>query len=173
MCESCYARARRANPILKERQYAANRKWLASHPEYEKLRSKRRWKENPNPLKKASAKWRIANPDKTKQYKANWKKNNPEKYLISMRAYVKKRKSIKRGASISDFTASQWEKLKQEYHFSCRYCGCTPTVLTQDHKLPLSRGGNHTLDNIVPACGYCNGSKGTKTLEEYINHVEA
>lgn len=36
-----------------------------------------------------------------------------------------------------------------------------------DHVQPKSRGGTHDIHNLVPACWICNGSKGTKMLEEY------
>lgn len=65
----------------------------------------------------------------------------------------------KRGALVNDLTSVQWEHIKQRWHYRCAYCGCTPARLTQDHVIPLSRGGNHTAANIVPACQPCNSSK--------------
>lgn len=38
-----------------------------------------------------------------------------------------------------------------------------------EHKLPLSRGGKNTIDNLDAACGRCNLSKHDKTEEEYRN----
>jgi 5-methylcytosine-specific restriction endonuclease McrA len=36
-----------------------------------------------------------------------------------------------------------------------------------DHLTPQSRGGRHTLDNLVAACKSCNAQKRNKTAEEY------
>ena len=36
-----------------------------------------------------------------------------------------------------------------------------------DHVLPLSRGGLHEVNNLVPACRKCNFNKHDKTLEEW------
>lgn len=47
----------------------------------------------------------------------------------------------------------------------CVYCG---EIATQsDHIWPSSRGGPDTLNNLVPACGPCNNSKGSKYLIEW------
>lgn len=35
--------------------------------------------------------------------------------------------------------------------------------LTEDHRIPLSRGGTDWIANIVPCCLSCNCSKGNKT----------
>jgi len=59
------------------------------------------------------------------------------------------------------FTATQWRAMKEHYNHRCVYCGRKMQRLTQDHILPLSKGGTHTLGNIVPACLSCNARKYT------------
>lgn len=58
-----------------------------------------------------------------------------------------------------------WEK--QEHR--CAYCGIPLNVLitAYDHKLPLSRGGAHCIDNLQLLCHNCNVSKFTMTDDEY------
>ncbi|RMD51998.1 MAG: HNH endonuclease [Nitrospirae bacterium] len=55
---------------------------------------------------------------------------------------------------------SNWWKNKI-YSGICYYCGrrFKPSELTMDHKIPLSRGGRSTKDNIVPSCKECNNKK--------------
>lgn len=50
----------------------------------------------------------------------------------------------------------------------CMYCGarCPETLLTRDHLIPLSRGGQNTWSNVVAACRPCNHAKGARTPEE-------
>lgn len=72
------------------------------------------------------------------------------------------RKALLKGVTGLDFTAAQWIAMRIAYDGRCAYCGVTPDVLTQDHIIPLSKGGNHTADNIVPACQPCNSRKGAK-----------
>ena len=42
----------------------------------------------------------------------------------------------------------------------CHYCGAPAT--TVDAVVPAARGGQHTADNLVPACTSCNTSKGAR-----------
>jgi hypothetical protein len=48
--------------------------------------------------------------------------------------------------------------------YICAYCGSRDD-LHVDHRVPVSRGGANSLDNLVTACGPCNQSKGMKLLE--------
>ncbi len=49
----------------------------------------------------------------------------------------------------------------------CHYCEATGIALQLDHVMPRSRGGPDHPDNLVPACGPCNSSKGARTPEEW------
>lgn len=59
----------------------------------------------------------------------------------------------------------------------CHWCGGSfpKEELTMDHVVPVTRGGQSTKGNVVPACKECNNRK--KYLlpmewEEYINGVK-
>lgn len=160
---------RQNNPEFRARDMAAERKWRKAHPEYERERSRRLWRENPEPLKAAKKRYLVKNPDKPREWKKRWQQNNPEKHKLQMRMDVKRRKARKKGATICDFTAAQWEQMKIAHNHQCFYCKEQPNALTQDHCIPLSRNGNHTASNIVPACMPCNRKKGTMTKEEFLN----
>jgi len=51
---------------------------------------------------------------------------------------------------------------------TCQYCGVQPgrNLLTIDHVMPRSRGGETTWANVVAACRECNHRKGDRTPEE-------
>lgn len=72
-----------------------------------------------------------------------------------------RRSGIKNG-----YTVDEWYNKAAEYDFSCAYCGST-TNITCDHVVPLSKSGKTSIDNVVPACGTCNYSKGAKDLIEW------
>lgn len=42
-----------------------------------------------------------------------------------------------------------------------------------DHKIPLSRGGAHSISNVWVICSYCNNEKGAKTIDEWMEYREA
>jgi 5-methylcytosine-specific restriction endonuclease McrA len=46
----------------------------------------------------------------------------------------------------------------------CVYCAAAATSL--DHVVPKSRGGSHTWDNVVSACGRCNHIKADRGISE-------
>ncbi len=58
-----------------------------------------------------------------------------------------------------DLSEEQWTMLKTAWG-GCAYCGAVDKPLQRDCVLAISRGGRYTLDNIAPACGSCNASKG-------------
>lgn len=75
--------------------------------------------------------------------------------------YEKQRRARK---AIGHHALGEWETLKVQYGFSCPACGkVEPEIkLTEDHIIPLMRGGSNYIENIQPLCGRCNSKKGTK-----------
>jgi len=77
--------------------------------------------------------------------------------------------------SINDLTLEQWESIKKSFGYRCAYCQVEFTQdnpATQDHIIPLSRGGHHTADNIVPACRSCNSKKKAKLLPSKTHKID-
>jgi 5-methylcytosine-specific restriction endonuclease McrA len=77
-----------------------------------------------------------------------------------------KRRAIKEHAKINDFTSDQWMLILKKYKYMCAYCNKADN-LAQDHVIPLSKGGNHTANNIVPSCKSCN-SKKNNSINKFI-----
>ena len=48
----------------------------------------------------------------------------------------------------------------------CAYC--FGEARSWDHVVPLAQGGANAAENLVPCCGPCNRSKGTRTPEEWL-----
>lgn len=94
---------------------------------------------------------------------------HPESSRIAARKSVHKRRLAKFHSSTpATLTRAEWEELIFLYGGCCAYCEQPTKSLTQDHIVPLSKGGTHTADNIVPACLSCNSSKGNRSLEEFL-----
>lgn len=51
-------------------------------------------------------------------------------------------------------------------NYRCQYCMTQGGMLTIDHVLPRSRGGDSSWNNLVTACAGCNGRKGNRTPDE-------
>jgi 5-methylcytosine-specific restriction endonuclease McrA len=79
---------------------------------------------------------------------------------------AKARIATKRRAKIkilSTLTDDEWKEIKRHYNYKCVYCG-EKKLLTQDHIIPVSKGGHHIKENIVPACKSCNSKKGNRPV---------
>ena len=85
---------------------------------------------------------------------AQYKTEHPE-VLNANTANYKNRKRAGGGS----FSRVAWAHLKVLFGQRCAYCG-ERGELTQDHIVPVSKGGWHFSGNIVPACRPCNSSKG-------------
>lgn len=80
---------------------------------------------------------------------------------------VQKRRVKKLNAPVVDLTLVEWQQRLADYGDVCAYCGAGDT-LEMDHVWPISKGGSHTLGNVLPACIPCNRSKSARTLVEWL-----
>ncbi len=95
------------------------------------------------------------------KYNKHYRKENPEVYKAN-HAISEQRRRKRAEHVISDFDNSDWKACKRYFDNECAYCGRKLKNLTQDHIIPLSKGGNYTKDNIVPVCRNCNCQKHNK-----------
>jgi len=124
---------------------ARAKKWDTEHKERSLLRS-HEWYEN--------------NKERSKANTVAWRKANPEKKALSHQ----KRRSLKKKLK-STLTIEQWEITLNHFNGKCAYCGEGPKdgdVLQRDHFQPLAKHGEYSAINVLPACKFCNSSKGKK-----------
>lgn len=52
--------------------------------------------------------------------------------------------------------------------FTCQYCGKRPpeVILHTDHIIPVSKGGENEIENLLTACADCNLGKATRIVGE-------
>ena len=120
--------------------------------------------------------YRIANREKDLERKRIYRANNDD----SIRAYREANKEKAKGYTnkynktkhnintqkrrtrklllIATLTDTQWSQIKNSFNNKCAYCG-KELPLAQEHFIPLSKGGEYTLNNIIPSCKHCNSSK--------------
>jgi 5-methylcytosine-specific restriction endonuclease McrA len=107
--------------------------------------------------------WTIRNPEKSRAQKDRWKKLNYDKYLQIKRDDQRRRKYALKNGKID---IVDWQALLERFNYSCAYCGSQEDI-TQDHIMPLSKGGANIIENIQPLCRTCNSSKGGKSMSEW------
>jgi 5-methylcytosine-specific restriction endonuclease McrA len=132
---------------------------------------------NASRVSKRRKEWRRANRTRLTAKRREWVRNNPKRWQATVRRHYdrhpeqlvanqRRRYARARGATEGDFTAQDWKRLLEVYGQTCAYCQ-SGQALHADHLMPLSRGGQHTLENIVPACRHCNSRKHAKTPLEW------
>jgi hypothetical protein len=175
VCKSCRKdQSKIYRNKTKEKRYSYNkeytRKYKVEIAEYMKLYHikhiddviKKR-KERADKISEYNSKYYRDHREKLKECKRIWVGTNRDRNNY----YSKKHQASKRGAAIVDFTIEQWHELLNEFNNLCAYCGSDKKQLQEDHIQPVSKNGNHTKSNIVPACINCNSSKKDKTLEQW------
>ena len=132
------------------------RTWLR-HLEHSK-EAMRRWRAN-NPERRLARDraYRVRHPDQQNSYQRQWIREHPE----VRKAKAQMRRAREAGAP-GRFTTAEWRALVVRFDSKCAYCGAA-SRLEADHRVPISRGGSNSIDNILPACGPCNRKKRTLT----------
>lgn len=109
-----------------------------------------------------TADWKRANRERMLAYNRAWTRAHPE--IVAERNA--RRRAARHGASDATLTNLQWLAICEAQDGRCVYCD-VPCKLTQDHVIPLIRGGAHTVENVVGACQPCNSRKRDRTAEEF------
>jgi 5-methylcytosine-specific restriction endonuclease McrA len=105
--------------------------------------------------------YRERSKDKIKEYNKMYRKEKKE-----LRTSQTQRRRAKKNGTFVNFTHDQWVGVKRVFDNKCAYCG-NDSKLSQEHFVPLSKGGDYSISNIIPACTNCNSSKGNKNFFEW------
>lgn len=73
-----------------------------------------------------------------------------------------RRGGLKRQGIKGSHSYEEWLALKAKYKMQCAHCKVresTGVTLTQDHIIPISKGGTDNITNIQPLCRSCNSRK--------------
>lgn len=130
----------------------------ANHASYLKEKDKDSYKKR---ARRNVDKWNANNKDKVYAGVKRWIDGNKDRHYKNVLKAVHKRRSQSKGENT--LTVKQWEQIQADYHHKCVYCG-SGGKMTMEHVTPLSKGGAHTSDNVVPACLGCNRKKNRKPL---------
>ena len=168
----------------RERQRLATQRFRAAHPDRVRLIEQRFRKAHPDRVKaytrayyethkEDAAKWNRLWIEAHPGYKRLWYETHKEAVRLRQRAYALAHPDIVKATrkatdarlraqkygALATLTLAQWKAIVAGYKNRCAYCGVKPKKPTQDHVTPLSRGGHHIAENVVPACLPCNQHK--------------
>lgn len=157
-CRSCYREYHKQynnDPDNHSRIAERSRKWFQDNIErlhaMHNAWTRDRWRNDPEYRKR-----------KNKQ-SLELLKTNPQ-HRARHNLNTQRRNNLRRSKHGGWFTTQEWLSLCERYGNVCLACG-KPGPLTQDHVIPLSKGGSNSIDNIQPLCDRCNKKKGTQIID--------
>lgn len=172
VCEACW----------RTRKNAANARWHHAHKAANNAKATARYRANAEAIcaatreacREYARKRRRENPEAARAASRRWSAKNPGRMAAICRAYAKANPEVFRRAArlrrarkamvATTLTNAEWTEALAVFNGACAYCLRADRPLTQDHMVPISRGGPHSLENIVPACGPCNSRKGDRSM---------
>jgi 5-methylcytosine-specific restriction endonuclease McrA len=143
------------------------KKYRDKHPrdaKIRKVRSAKYYQENIIAINKRNTDYYNRNRKTVLAKIKKYRKSNPEAISQLGRLYQRNRRALVKGAPGGGWSIEEERQLILDYDHRCAYCGKKMKKIVIDHVIPLSRGGSHSINNIVPACNPCNGSKHNKPL---------
>ena len=143
----------------KVKKAAMDRAWYEANKDRKKEYDRAYGKANRVKINERNKRWRAANPDKVKVFKRRWVENHP----IETRLYCHARRTKTQGVKIVKEEIENWDSR------ICRICNeFIDDAFDIDHKIPLSRGGEHEVSNLQLTHRFCNRSKGAKMELAYV-----
>lgn len=165
-CKYCYRRRSKIRrEINKEEINQKQKDYYSKNKEHYKERNKSYYEENKVSVIKRTHEWQKNNKERRNENSKNNRLKNLEHHRTKGIIYRQKRRSIERNLP-SELTRSQWEDIKNTFDNKCAYCGKVEK-LEQEHFIPVTKGGEYTKHNIIPACRSCNSSKLNKDFFEW------
>jgi hypothetical protein len=178
-------------PSEKQKRMEMVRRWCKANPEKVRaLQRKEYYRNKDKPHRVAHKKayylqtkerqltahkaWASANRDKVRAITRAWYSRNKAKFAVAnkrwhaknpgMMGFYARQRAIRKRNAPGQHTFEDWQKVKALFDYRCVWCGRQEpeVVLTEDHKIPLTKDGTNNIDNIQPMCLSCNSSKKTR-----------
>lgn len=115
------------------------------------------------------SKRRLYHKHRAKEAERKKRYHQTEKGKMARKNSKHKRRAIEKNGSV---TSNQILQLQKNYK-TCYWCGesLSGKKVHIDHYVPLSKGGLHTISNLVISCEKCNLSKSAKDPIAFANSI--
>ena len=161
-----------------EKRRAANLEWQRKNWAHRQAYMKRYQQENAQRLKAKKHQNYLENKATILAKTRAYTKAHPEVVRKSRRRFCKRhpavilaraaqRRALKRYAALNHRALLAWmESVRSKKTATCYYCDRTVSIADVhfDHIVPISKGGQHTPENLCVSCATCNHSKGSKLI---------
>jgi 5-methylcytosine-specific restriction endonuclease McrA len=144
-----------------ERRREYGRDWIKRNPERAR-EAMRRWRSrHPADHSEDSRAYYKRHRERLARYFSEYQRTHPD-----LRRRLAARRRARKLEAVGSFSVAEWLALVELWGGRCAYCG-DPAPLEIDHRVPLSRGGTNSIENILPACGPCNRRKYAMSENEF------
>lgn len=162
----------------REKCLAKTKEWSSVNPDKRKAQKSRNYQRHRDVKLEKLRQWYWDNREYNVKKSREWYRKNTAYAIARSTEWSRKNRdrmtqyaNNRRGRIFDNggnHTLGQWLDLIKDYDYCCAYCGERGVKLTRDHIMPLARGGDDNISNIVPACRPCNSAKAQLTLEEFV-----
>ena len=159
----------------KDERSQYSKEYHVEHKEQIAKRKNENYIKNKEHISQHGKEYRAEHKDERSQYNKEYYIKHKENFSQRAKEYYKtesghaicvcckqKREAIKKSLPAT-LTATQWEQIKLYFNNRCAYCG-EERPLQQEHFIALTKKGEYSQNNIIPACKSCNSSKNNSSF---------
>ena len=180
VCKACESEQKKEHYLINKSSILNRRKEKRVTPEAKEKRKKylsKYLEENKKEIKEKLQKYYKENREQLLKKASECKKTKDGK--ISSRASSSKRRNASLDNADGTITKHSLDTLLQIQNNQCFYCKKDLSLLTDrevhlDHYIPLSKGGAHSITNVVWSCSSCNLQKNASIPDTQLplEHIE-
>lgn len=152
-------RSRRYNAEHREELIEYSHRWRQENPEKVAAQCRRYYERHREEVGRRTLRWQREHPEKQAEYARLHRQRYPEKNREKTRVC-----RARKAGAVGFHAYEEFNVLCELVGWKCLCCG-RPHVefpLTEDHIVPISRGGSDDVSNIQPLCQHCNSVKSVK-----------
>lgn len=182
-CKSCEL-IKQKEYVERNREKVLEQKRIYRNKPENKARTKKYLEDNKERIAEVAKIYHKKNETRIKELHQIYVEEHKEELKAKRKIYMRsergkeifrvcnqKRRALKRNA-FPTLSRSDWKECLEFFDYKDAYTGLPMEVISQDHVIPLSKGGIHSKRNVVPCDNRINSSKQNDDLEEWYRKQE-